>query len=226
MPETKARLLIVDDEPSIRMSFSQILTEMGYGVRSAADGLSALAEIRREVPEILISDLNMPGMSGFELLPLVRRRFPRIQVIAMSGAFSGNEVPLGVAADAFFQKGCTAGALLKILESLPWPERMTSQPPAASPPIWIARNGHNPSGEAYVTIECPECLRSFPEVLTGTIGSTCETDCVFCGALVRYAIVRPVDQPSSMPLEDRQFSAKPARRFLRKHELKTTSLSQ
>src|SRR5580658_10440736 len=174
MPETKARLLIVDDEPSIRMSLSQILTEVGYGVRSASDGLTALAEIRREVPEILISDLNMPGMSGFELLPVVRRRYPQVKVVAMSGAFSGHEVPSGVTADAFFQKGSSAGALLKILESLPWPERMASKPPAAPTPIWIARNGYSASGEAYVTLECPECLRSFPEVLSSTAGSICE----------------------------------------------------
>src|SRR5271168_3860996 len=104
MPEAKTSLVVVDDEISIRTSLSQILTETGYVVRSAADGFSALVEIRREVPEILISDLNMPGMSGPELLAVVRRRFPRIHVIAMSGAFPGSEVPSGVAADAYFQK--------------------------------------------------------------------------------------------------------------------------
>jgi CheY-like chemotaxis protein len=41
-------------------------------VRCAADGLAALVEINQEIPEILLSDLNMPGMSGFELLPLAR----------------------------------------------------------------------------------------------------------------------------------------------------------
>ena len=82
-----ARLLIVDDEPSIRYSLACVLTEIGYDVRSAEDGFSALLEIRNEVPEILLSDLNMPGMSGFELLSEVRRQFPAIQTIAMSGAF-------------------------------------------------------------------------------------------------------------------------------------------
>src|SRR5580658_11019572 len=94
-----ARLLIVDDEPSIRFSLSCVLAEIGYDVRSAEDGFSALLEIRNEVPEILLSDLNMPGMSGFELLSQVRRQFPAIQTIAMSGAFHGDEVPSGVAAD-------------------------------------------------------------------------------------------------------------------------------
>lgn len=220
MPETKTGLLIVDDEPLIRMSFSLILTEVGCAVRSVEDGLSALAEIRREIPEILISDLNMPGMSGFALLQVVRRRFPQVQVIAMSGAFAGTEVPLGVAADAFFQKGCSPSALLKILESLPDRGRKTPPPPAPSVPIWIARNGQNSSGEAYVTIECPECLRSFPQVLQGTIGSACQTDCIFCGAMVRYAIVPPAELAT---FKRRDSSAKPKRRFMRKQELKAIS---
>lgn len=226
MPETKARLLVVDDDPSIRTLLSQVLTEIGYRVRSSADGFAALAEIRREVPEILISDLNMPGMSGFELLPVVRRRFPRIKLIAMSGAFSGNEVPSGVAADAFYPKSGSVMYLIGILESLTPLERTETMPAVILPPIWIARNGHNASGEPYVTIECPACLRSFPQILNGTIGSACETDCVFCGALVRYAIVHPVDQASFVPLEHSQSSSKPKHRFLRKQERKTASLGQ
>jgi CheY-like chemotaxis protein len=124
MPDAKVGLLIVDDEPLIRTSLSHILMEIGYHVRSAADGFSALQEIEQEVPRILISDLNMPGMSGFELLSVVRSLFPGIQTIAMSGAFSGDEVPRGVAADAFYQKGSSVGALLRIIEALPCPERI------------------------------------------------------------------------------------------------------
>jgi CheY-like chemotaxis protein len=70
----------------------------------ASDGFAALATIRNRVPDILVSDLNMPVMSGFELLSIVRRRFPAIAVIAMSGAHSDMAVPSGVAADAFMPK--------------------------------------------------------------------------------------------------------------------------
>jgi len=66
MPIGQITLLIVDDEPSIRMSLSQIFTGSGHRVRSAADGFSALSEIRQGIPDILLSDLNMPGMSGFD----------------------------------------------------------------------------------------------------------------------------------------------------------------
>jgi CheY-like chemotaxis protein len=200
MNGTKAALLIVDDEPSIRESLSQFLAEEGYGVRSASDSLSALVEIRREVPEVLISDLNMPGMSGIELLSVVRRRFPQIKVIAMSGAFSGKEAPSGVVADAFYQKGASFGPLLRVMDSLAPEERMVPKPAAPSAPIWISSNGQNARGEDFATIECPECLRTFPEVLDGAIGPIGKTECVYCGSPVRYAIVPPVVRASSSPL--------------------------
>lgn len=124
-----ARLLIVDDEASIRTSLSCVLSEIGYVVRSAEDGHSALQEIGKEVPEILLSDLYMPGMSGFELLFEVRRRYPAIQTVAMSGAFQGDEVPSGVAADGFFQKGSSIGSLLRIMSGLPCRDRGCSTQP-------------------------------------------------------------------------------------------------
>lgn len=131
MPCTKEKMLIVDDEDSIRMTMSHALTEIGYSVRTAEDSFAALAEMRQETPDILVSDLNMPGMSGYELLSVVRHRFPAIQTVAMSGAFSGNEVPSGVVADAFYQKGSSLGALLMIMGALPRMERHPSHLSAA-----------------------------------------------------------------------------------------------
>ena len=119
LPHLAKKVLVVDDKECIRTSTSLILEEMGYFVRSAEDGLSALAEIRQDSPDILLTDLNMPGMSGFELLTEVRSLFPAIKVIAMSGAFCGSEIPPGVLADAFYQKGGSVSTLLKILRALP-----------------------------------------------------------------------------------------------------------
>jgi DNA-binding NtrC family response regulator len=113
------RILIVDDDECIRTLMSLVLAEVGYQVSSAEDGFSALRKISRESPESLLSDLNMPGMFGFELLWVVRRRLPAILAIAMSGAFSGNEMPSGVSADAFYQKGSRVSALLQILRTPP-----------------------------------------------------------------------------------------------------------
>jgi len=98
-------ILIVDDNVSLRMVLSIIFSREGYQVSLAEDGFSALDEIERHTPDVLLSDLNMPGMSGFELLSIVRQRFPMIRVVAMSAAFFGDQIPAAVMADVFYAKG-------------------------------------------------------------------------------------------------------------------------
>src|ERR1019366_10029535 len=95
------RVLLVDDESLIRKLISGNLVAAGYVVQTAADGLDALAKLRTGLPDLIISDLNMPRMSGLELLGVVRRRFPQIPVIAVS---ADDEMPEGLAADAHFRK--------------------------------------------------------------------------------------------------------------------------
>jgi DNA-binding NtrC family response regulator len=99
MPGQKAKFHLVDDDGDLRLVLSIVLTQ-GYRVRSTEDGFSAFCEIRSKVPDIISSDINMPGMSGFEFLSVVSRRFPTISAIAMSGAFASDSIPLGVATDA------------------------------------------------------------------------------------------------------------------------------
>lgn len=115
MSNTSLNVLIVDDNTLLRMSLLQTLTVAGYKVRSVDGGHAALAEIGREAPDLLLSDLNMPGLSGFELLSVVRRRFPAIQVIAMSGSYFGDDVPAGVFADAFYEKSRGIRSLMQIM---------------------------------------------------------------------------------------------------------------
>ena len=185
MQHSKLQILVVDDEPSLRTSLSISLRELGYDVRSAKDGFSALSEMRNTVPDILISDLNMPGMSGFELLSVVRRRFPAIPVIAMSGAFPDNKMPDCVAADCFYQKGSGIYPLLKAIATFPLDLRMHR----AEAPIWIAQNGYDSAGEAYMTMTCPECLRVFPHAPGSSITPLSSTNCVHCGISIPFAVV-------------------------------------
>ena len=99
------RLLLVDDEISIREVTAAILSQEGYEILTAADGLQALELLRRFHPDVLVTDLRMPGMSGMELVKIVRKQFPRLPVIIVSGDFNGDQPPPGVIADAFLPKG-------------------------------------------------------------------------------------------------------------------------
>jgi CheY-like chemotaxis protein len=169
MSVNKAKLLVVDDEPAIRTSLSLILSEIGYGVRSADDGLSALFEIELEIPDIILSDLNMPCMSGFQLLSEIRRSFPSVRTIAMSGAFCGDEVPSGVVADAFYAKGSGIGALLKIVERLHLAERTIPSQTCAPSPGWIHRSLPDSAENSTVANAFPERQRRLSRTVDGSI---------------------------------------------------------
>ena len=111
-------VLVVDDDPALRAVLAALLSLEGYQVQTAENGSSALASIASAIPDIVVSDLNMPQMSGFELLSWVRQKFPAIRVVAMSAAFSGVQVPDGVHADAFYEKASNPLVLTEILRSM------------------------------------------------------------------------------------------------------------
>lgn len=195
MPALATKILVVDDEPSTRLLMSQIFMQLGHEVRAADDGFAALAEIRQDCPDIILSDLNMPGMSGFELLSVVRRRFPVIRVIAMSGAFSGDAVQPGVAADAFYEKATTLHGLLQTVKDILHPDETNIQNGRTVSPIWIQRYGDGPGEDASVTVSCPECLRTFDQIVTRASGVVhiYTTDCVHCSSPIYYAIVQAIN---------------------------------
>jgi len=189
---SKLQIMVVDDDASVRNSLALVLQSGGYETAMASNGFDALLQLKRRLPAILLSDLNMPQMSGFELLSVVRRRFPQISVIAMSGAYhSGEAVPGGVIADAFYPKGYgTPEMLLRIVADL----IQTSAAHAVdhkkeSAPVWIPRNGHDSHGIPFVVLTCTDCLRSFPlSVTTEDLQKIQETPCLFCPNTVRYII--------------------------------------
>src|SRR3972149_1338334 len=102
---SQSRVLVVDDEASNRELISDMLASEGYEVVTAQDGLDALNQLAVPLPDVIISDLKMPRMSGVEFLAVVRRKYPDVPLIAFSGEFAGNEVPPGVPADAYLPKG-------------------------------------------------------------------------------------------------------------------------
>ena len=69
-----ADLLIVEDDPALRVALLDLLSMQGHQVRSADSGLAALPIIEAGRPELIVSDLLMPGMTGTELLEAVRDR--------------------------------------------------------------------------------------------------------------------------------------------------------
>ena len=70
-------ILVVDDEPQIRRVLRVTLSSNGYGVIEAKDGEEAIATVIRDRPDLILLDVNMPGMSGFEVCSKIRLSFSR-----------------------------------------------------------------------------------------------------------------------------------------------------
>jgi CheY-like chemotaxis protein len=180
-PEFRRRILLVDGNASFRNSCADVLRRQGYEVLTADDGFGALCILRGATPDVLITELDLPRMSGFELLSIVRTRFPLISVIVVSGEYTPLTTPHEAVCDAFLAKGPNVEfELIQEIESL-----ITESPirgaktKSDTAPVWIPR-----TGTGYILLTCPECLRSFPalEVKPGVADETC----VFCGANVPF----------------------------------------
>jgi CheY-like chemotaxis protein len=176
-------ILLVDDEPSIRILSGALLSRAGYDVMVAADGFEALQKIREKLPDLVITDLRMPNMNGFELLAVLRSQFPQIPTIAISGEFLVIDVKIAPIADAFFQKGNYSPPDLqkKIVELLSAPPQRDAASKKGT--IWT------PTGDSPVMLTCTSCLRTFP--LQASNGSALEKSavCLFCGAELQVEVI-------------------------------------
>jgi CheY-like chemotaxis protein len=176
---------MVDDEERLRSVAQAILKSQGYEVRCAVDGFDGLTALKQSLPDVIISDLRMPNMNGFEFLSVVRKRFPHIAVIAISADFSGVDVPDSVLADAFFEKGQYSPEELfekiaALLEELPIRPRVARQP---KPTVWVPlRTDAN-----YIAVTCASCLRTFPAPIPLTEGMH-SAECDFCATAVSFQI--------------------------------------
>ena len=81
---TPSQVLVVDDDPTARGALVELLRSEGFTVRSAADGFKALGQVDDWTPDLLVTDVNMPGMSGVELMKRLRERLEGVGVIVMT----------------------------------------------------------------------------------------------------------------------------------------------
>jgi CheY-like chemotaxis protein len=182
------RILVVDDDAVVRELAEHVLPAEGFDVRVAADGFEALHVLKSALPDLIIADLNMPRMTGFELLSIVRRRFPQIPVIAVSGEYSGPGLPNGLIADLFLEKGTyTPSEMLAQIRRLLQRSPLRASPARAEhAPLWVPVNGR-----PYYVLTCTECLRSFPVSFKdrnalGNDKREHRAQCDYCEAEVKY----------------------------------------
>lgn len=94
------KILIVDDESEIREELAEYLARKGYNVVQSEDGSSAWAEFEARGADLIITDLKMPRMDGYELIRRVRSRDPKVPIIAATGQYSSGDLQLAIEAGA------------------------------------------------------------------------------------------------------------------------------
>ena len=92
-----AIILVIDDDPQICDLLQQVLKEEGHVVHSALNGVEGISQYRQYLPELVFVDILMPEKEGLETILDLRREFPNVMIIAMSGAnaqeFSRQRLP-------------------------------------------------------------------------------------------------------------------------------------
>jgi CheY-like chemotaxis protein len=81
-----ARILVIDDEPLARRAVVRMLETLGHEVREASDGTSGLRLWREASADLVITDLAMPDLTGFEVIGILRAESPALPIIAISGS--------------------------------------------------------------------------------------------------------------------------------------------
>lgn len=109
-------VLLVEDDPDTREMYSEFLSHSGLRVSAAQSGDRALERIREQRPDVIVTDLAMPGMDGLELSRKVRSSVPTrdVPIIAVSGNASDRARDAGC--DVVLEKPCTPDHLLDVIE--------------------------------------------------------------------------------------------------------------
>ncbi|HCJ33852.1 MAG TPA: hypothetical protein DHV65_06080, partial [Ktedonobacter sp.] len=120
--QTRHSILIADDSVYIRKSLRQSLAYAGYQVREAADGMKTLEQLLDNPPDVLLLDVEMPNLNGYDVLSMMRvhPELARVKTIMLTSRSSEKHQALGreLGALAFLTKPCPQNALLEILRSL------------------------------------------------------------------------------------------------------------
>ena len=117
------RILVVDDDPGMREMVKLLLNDEGYHVFEASNGKHAMEFLKKESPDLVITDIIMEEMDGVEIIMEIRENYPDIKIIAMSGGskISAEEYldsASDLGADRVFTKPFALPDMLKAIKEL------------------------------------------------------------------------------------------------------------
>jgi two-component system nitrogen regulation response regulator NtrX len=114
----KKRILLVDDDPGIREALGRVLESEGYEVVLAATGREAVARFASSRPDLVLLDLNMPDLDGWEAIDRITRDHPFVSVIVITARPKQYEQAMEMAVDALMEKPLDLPVLLEAVAGL------------------------------------------------------------------------------------------------------------
>jgi DNA-binding response OmpR family regulator len=116
----KKRVLIAEDNPDLRAIFARVFDRQYFAVTLAVDGLEAMDHLNEEMPDVLILDVNMPRLSGLQVLSRIRQRqeMKGLKVIVVTGNSLAMQHPDAAFADLFLVKPVNIMELVTLAQRL------------------------------------------------------------------------------------------------------------
>jgi two-component system OmpR family response regulator len=129
-------VLIVDDEPRMRDMLSRAITEMGFDATTAGSAESGLRAMEQNPADIVLLDLNLPGMGGMDMFNNIRKKWAQTQVIVLTGFGDLNAAQQAIRMEAvdFLAKPCPLGQLEQALERARQRRAAVAPPPVLPDP--------------------------------------------------------------------------------------------
>jgi DNA-binding response OmpR family regulator len=116
------KILVVDDEPGFLELLTGILTDRGYAVSGAADGRQAITKVNQDIPDLIILDIKMPHMSGYDVCRILRDigRYKDIPIIMLTAMTELDNVKTGMSLGAvsYISKPFEQNTLLAIINGI------------------------------------------------------------------------------------------------------------
>ncbi len=119
MTESKKKILVIEDDADVLSMLEDFLTYLGYEVTSAVDGLEGLKKVKSGTYDLVITDVAMPYISGVGIISMLKKEFPEVPVIAITGyGYYAEEVAHEKQADKIMSKPFDIKDLQSTIEKL------------------------------------------------------------------------------------------------------------
>lgn len=163
------RVMLVDDEESVRLSWNRYLSQQGFDVTTAADGANAISKLQSEPVDVVVSDLRMPGVDGVQLLQWIHDERPATQFILLTG-FGTEEVEKKVrelGAFDYLNKPISPDALAAVVTAATHLKLTPQAPVAEAAPEAVPVAAVAAASE----VQAKTGLRRFSEVTVGLVAA-------------------------------------------------------